>query len=393
MRITRFLLLVVAVAALAGIAVPRASALAFDDSSCPYIKDTLIRLCPTGEAGKAYSYQIQGRLGTGCVPYVTFKAIGDLPPGITLGSDGVFRGTPTSAGEWTFWVAMQDIPHEKGGIDWCADEKSTEEQFRLVITQGLSIVQSQSALALGQVGAPYSMQFTATGGGTLTWSVSSGSLPAGLTLNGSTGLLSGTPSTPGDYSFKVTTSDGSRSDSRTYAMTVVQPLAIPAVSAPVTEVNLPYSLNLSATGGRGPYTWSATGLPTGLSIDPATGAISGTATAPANGPVTITVKDSLGLTATATVGLRVESRLAVLKTPLRAGKVRSRYSVRLSTTGGVGPFTWVRLTGKLPAGMTLSRTGQLSGKPRKAGTYRFRLQAADALGIKASAGFVLRITG
>jgi hypothetical protein len=393
MRFARLLALVIAAAAAAVIMVPKASALAFDDNSCPFIKDTLIKLCPEAEQGKAYSYQIKGRLGTGCVPYVKFKAIGDLPPGLTLASDGTISGTPTQSGEWTFWVAMQDIPHEQGGISWCSDVKSTEEQFRVIVNAGLTIVQTQSTLALGQVNAPYSMQFTSSGGGTVTWSVSSGSLPAGLSLNSSTGLLSGTPTAAGDYSFKVTVSDGTRSDTQTYAMSVVVPLAIGAAPSTAGEVGVPFSANLTASGGRQPYTWSATGLPAGLSIDPATGAITGTATTPPAGPVSVTVKDSLGLTATASVNVNVAAKLAIAKHPLRPAKVGSRYSVRLATAGGVGPLAWLRLTGKLPAGIKLNaRTGQLSGTAAKAGTYRFRLQVKDALGIKTSAAFVLKVT-
>ena len=74
------------------------------------------RLCPQAEVGKAYSYQIKGRVGTGCVPYVKFKVIGASADGISIAAPtGTFSGTPTAQGEWDVLVAMQDIPHERVG--------------------------------------------------------------------------------------------------------------------------------------------------------------------------------------------------------------------------------------------------------------------------------------
>src|SRR5437588_11948459 len=207
MRFSRLLLLVVAAAAIAGVAVPAASALTFVDEVCPVKTGDVIKICPQGFTGKAYSLQMKGRDGTGCVPYVTFKAIGALPDGLSLSSDGWITGTPAHAGDWTFWVQMQDIPASEGGVFWCADNKSTERQFEITIIPGLNIVQRQPTLTPGQLATTYSLQFSTTGGGSPTWSVSFGSLPAGITLNASTGLLSGTPTATGDYSFKITAAD------------------------------------------------------------------------------------------------------------------------------------------------------------------------------------------
>jgi putative Ig domain-containing protein len=395
MRFTRLLLLLVAAAAIAGIAVPKASALAFDDLSCPYIQGTLIRLCPQAENGTPYEYQVKGRVGTGCVPYVTFKAIGTLPPGIKLGTDGKFTGTPTESGEWTFWVAMQDIPHEEGGISWCSDKKSTEEQFRITVIQGIRIVQSQSALPTGQLNTPYSMQFTATGATNPTWT-SQGSLPAGLSLNSSTGALTGTPTATGDFSFKITATAGGRSNTQTYSMTVVAPLKLTG-SAPAGEVGIPYQLAPQAAGGKPGYSFTLEGaLPAGLTMDGATGAISGTPTVPGASTAKLSVRDTLGLTTTLDLRFNIVTRLLVTRTPLKAAKVGKAYRIFLRSTGGVQPRTWVLLGGRpgiLPPGMKLNaRTGELSGKPTKAGVYRLRLQVTDALGAHSAAGFVLKVS-
>src|SRR5689334_11825906 len=131
MRFTRLLLLIAAAAAIAGIAVPSAGALTFPDDICPVITGSTIKLCPQGEVGKAYSYQIKGRDGTGCVPYVTFKATGTMPPGLSISSDGLISGTPTQTGDYVFFIQMQDIPASQGGVFWCGDNASTEKQFEI----------------------------------------------------------------------------------------------------------------------------------------------------------------------------------------------------------------------------------------------------------------------
>jgi large repetitive protein len=396
MRLTRFLLLLVAAAAIAGVTVSKASALAYDDNSCPFIAGTLIKLCPTAEVGKPYSYRILGRDGTGCVPYVKFKAIGTLPDGISLGEDGTFSGTPTQSGEWTFWVAMQDIPHELGGVDWCSDSKSTEEQFRIVVISGLSIVEHQATLTPAQVNTPYSMQFHALGASSPTWSVSAGSLPAGLSLGSSTGALSGTPTAAGDYTFKITATDGSRSDTQTYSMTVVEPLRLTVAPATVGEVGIAVQLAPQTTGGKQGYTFTLDGtLPEGLTFDAATAAISGKPTAPGTSIVKLTVKDQLGLTTTVNLRFTIVEHLLVTKTPLKTATVGKKYRVVLRSTGGARPRTWLLLGGKpgtLPAGMRLNpRTGEISGTPKKPGVYRLRFQVTDALGARSSAGLVLKV--
>src|SRR6476619_5630417 len=105
----RLLLVAVAAAAIACIAVPAAGALTFPDDVCPVRSGTVIKVCPTGETGKAYSYQLKGRDGTGCVPYVIWKAAG-LPPGLSIDSgSGMISGVPTQTGTYVFWVTMTDV--------------------------------------------------------------------------------------------------------------------------------------------------------------------------------------------------------------------------------------------------------------------------------------------
>jgi large repetitive protein len=393
MRFTRILLLFVLAAGIAGVVVPNASALAFVDDVCPVADNTVIKVCPQGQTGKPYSLQMQGREGTGCVPYVTFSALGALPTGLTMSSSGLISGTPTQAGEWTFWVSMKDIPKEEGGVFWCSDAKSTERQFSITIVQGLQIVQRQSTLTPAQLNTPYSLQFTTTGGGSPSWSVSSGSLPAGITLNSSTGLLAGTPTAIGDYTFKVTAADGGRSDAQTYTLNVVEPLRI-ATALPAAEVGLPFTVDLEATGGKPAWTWSLSSgnLPAGLTLEAATGVIGGKPTAAGSYPLKLTVTDALGLKTTKDVTLKVAAKLTLIRKPFPTAVVGKKYLARVSFLGGVSPRVWKIFSGKPPAGFILNRrTGILAGTPKKAGMFRFSIQVRDKLGALSTRTYLLKV--
>jgi hypothetical protein len=222
--------------------------------------------------------------------------------------------------------------------------------------------------------------------------VASGALPTGINLNASTGLLSGTTTQTGDAHFQIKVTDGTRSAAETYTLPVVQPLTIAKPATPALEAGQPFTLQLTPTGGRGPYTWSAEGLPSGLTLDPTKGVISGTPETADTVTVKVTVVDSLGLKQTVEVSLPVAAKLAVTKKALRTAHVGRRYAARLTAIGGIAPRSWEIIGGRLPAGLKLNAaTGQISGTPLKAGTYRFRVQASDSLNVVSSAPFVLKV--
>jgi large repetitive protein len=393
MRVLRILLLVVLVSAVAGVVASDAGALGYEDEPCPLSDpvDHQLKVChPDAEVGKPYTLQIEGK--GGCTPtFVRYDVVaGTFPPGLKIEPSTAFvSGTPTQPGVYKFWLQVSDLPQS-----WCTDDKKSQWQFQITVLQGLQIVQRQSTLTPGQVGQAYNMQFTATGGAT-SWSVSSGSLPAGINLNSSTGLLSGNPTTTGDYNFKISATDGTRTDSQTYAMTVVQPLAVTPPAATPAEVNRPFNLTLAATGGKQAYAWSVATdapLPAGLALDTATGAITGTPTAAGATTSKVTVTDALGLTSTVNLDLAVAQQVTIVKQPLRTAKVGRKYRARLLAQGGVAPKLWRVLRGKLPAGIRLNvATGALTGTPIHAGTKRFIVKVTDKLGGTSHQSYVLRV--
>jgi hypothetical protein len=177
---------------------------------------------------------------------------GQLPGGLALSSNGVLSGTPTTAGSFTFTVTVSD------------GTRSNSKQFTLPVLPALSI--STPSTPPATVGSAYSLGLVACGGGSQTWSVTAGQLPAGLTL-GSNGVLSGTPTAAGTSTFTVTVSDGTRSNSKQFTLAVRDPLAITApLELPWAEVGQlkPTRVAFTATGGSGTNTWALQGtLPEG----------------------------------------------------------------------------------------------------------------------------------
>lgn len=162
------------------------------------------------------------------------------------------------------------------------------------------------------IGTAYSQQLSASGGKSpYTWSLTAGAtLPAGLTM-ASSGVISGTPSSAAvTSSFSVTVTDSASSPTsatQTLTITISIPLTVTSTSLPSATIGTAYSATLTASGGATPYTFAVTtgSLPAGLSLNAATGAITGTPTTAAllPGSFTITVTDSSSPKASATQAL------------------------------------------------------------------------------------------
>lgn len=151
----------------------------------------------------------------------------------------------------------------------------------LLATGGLAI--KTQTLPTRPVGLAYSVSLEAVGGeGTRTWTLESGTLPAGLTLDGS-GLISGTPTTGGDFSFRVKVTDDSGSAEADLTLTVSAAsgtVDLGNIYMGSAYVGVPFSFVPSLSGGDGTYAFTISEgvLPAGLSLDPLTGEISGTPT-------------------------------------------------------------------------------------------------------------------
>ena len=180
-----------------------------------------------------------------------------------------------------------------------------------------------TSLPGGTAGKAYSGRIAVTGGATPYTFLASG-LPSGLSINGATGAISGTPaqSSVGTASAAFTVKDSTRPTPKSAtahlqiaiaASVAPTTLSITTVSLPGGTVGVAYSGSVTATGGTAPYTYSASGLPSGLSINGATGAISGTTTAVGTASLSVTVTDSTQpkmQTATASLSITVSAASA-----------------------------------------------------------------------------------
>jgi len=325
-----------------------------------------------GVDGSAYTQTLQATGGVS--PYSWTVTTGTLPTGLSLNSStGVISGTPTGASA-TFTVTATDSE--------TPTPQTANKQLTITVNPQLAV--TTASLPAGTVGTAYNQTLGATGGITpYTWAVTVGSLPAGLTLNSTTGVITGTPTGPqtGAINFTVTVTDSespTKTASAALSITVsATPLSVTTLTLPGGTLGTAYNSSVSATGGITPYTWSisAGALPAGLILNPGTGAISGTPTGSVTGPINFTVKVTdaevpTAQSATAALSITISAApLSVVTSSLPTGVVGSAYSTTLQAAGGVSPYTWSITTGSLPAGLSLNAsTGVISGTPSGSGS-------------------------
>ena len=251
-------------------------------------------------------------------------------------------------------------------------------QKSLTITISTALAITTASLPNGVQGTAYSQTLTATGGtGSNTWSLASGTLPAGLSLSAA-GVISGTPTGTGLSTFTVQVTDGVQTAQKSLTITVNAVLTITTTSLPDAVQGIAYSQTLAATGGTGTNTWSlATGsLPTGLTLS-AAGVISGTPTATGT-TFTVQVTDSIQ-TKQQSLTITVNAVLTITTASLPNGVQGTAYSQTLTATGGTGTNTWSLASGTLPAGLSLSAAGVISGTPTGTGASTFTAQVTDGV--------------
>ncbi|WP_111765157.1 putative Ig domain-containing protein [Nakamurella deserti] len=216
--------------------------------------------------------------------------------------------------------------------------------------------------------------------------LTSGVLPAGLALDTATGVITGRPVTVAPATtLTLTLVDGfGRTATQTFTWTIVAPLSVETPPGQSGVIGTPVtSLTVRAAGGTAPYTWSDPNgtLPPGLSLATSsdTGVVSGTPTTYGTYPVVLQVTDAAGRTSSATFSWTIDyPPFAATNPGPQSATAGTADTLQLTVTGGSGSFAWTGGT-TLPAGLTLTPAGLISGTPTIVGTTSVALTATDTV--------------
>ena len=343
---------------------------------------------PVAVEGVLYTQNLE--ITTGGTEPIAFAVVnGSLPPGMSLTGPGILSGTPTTPGTYPFVVQATDENFCTGVLGY-------------IVVVDPCIKVTPVVLPGGVVGTAFLATVTATGGsGTISFSVSAGALPTGLSLDPVAGTISGTPSAPGVFLFTIAATDGSCTVEQDYFL-VVDPAACPATSIlpatlPGDTVGNNYNQNLTGSGGASPYSFQlvAGTLPPGINLS-AGGQLSGTSLSAGSFTFTIAATDSNGCVGTLSFTLviipTICPALDLFPPILPNGSRGVAYDQTILATAGIAPFSYAVTGGALPAGLLLAATtGILSGTPTLLGDFSFTITATDAAGCPESLAYMMTI--
>jgi hypothetical protein len=348
---------------------------------------------PYGNTGSVYSATIGV---TGFFNSVSFAlASGSyLPPGLSLNTaSGLISGTPTQTGQFQFTLNMSDT----------AGNKLTRTYTLFIFTPGgappVSIT-TASNLGTWSIG-PREVGLNATGGnGSFYWSLGTGSLPPGMTLRGdfpswltAGGNLSGIATTPGTYTFTLGAMSAGQNGTKTFTVKVTALRLKEAGTLPDASVGVAYSYSFEAAGNNGAVTWSATGVPPGMTLSPA-GVLSGAPTAAGSYSINVTLSDSVD-TVPAIFNAVLNVYAINISSPpaLPPATQYQPYNATVTVSGGTPPYTFT--SSNLPAGFVLNAaTGAITRTTTSgAGRWYLNITVTDAAHVSRTRNMSIPIVG
>ena len=325
---------------------------------------------------------------TGGSPPYSFSILsGYLPTGVTLSAGGALRGRPENADTFGIIAQATDSQGVKGTKPF------------LIVVADAALVLTPFDLPAGVLRQSYSVTVGASGGTPpYSFSLIQGALPAGLSLSPG-GLLGGTPTRAGNFSFRVYARDsrglvGSRNYQLSIAGTV---LSLGPDVLPDAQAGQPYSAMLTALGGTPPYTFELSyGMwPAGMRVN-SDGSITGTPTSsqPATLAFVVTATDASGSVGSREfqIQLRAAGTLTITPTSIPPAVVGQAYDVVLTAVGGTWPYTFRVASGQIPPGLIFGAQGRIFGTPTQQGAYSFLIEASDSSGGTVSQSYTLQVS-
>ncbi len=328
---------------------------------------------PKARLGQEYTHRVGARGGV--LPY-TFHAE-NLPPGLAFRpSNGYISGTPEQEGEWEVTLRVTDSPDHHG------DTREDRVTTTLVVgARALELVLGD--LPDARAGEPYTHTIEVLGGEAPLTFLAEG-LPRGLSIDPSTGVLSGVPEQYGAFDVVVAVADSDDQQAAgSFVLQVLPPrFRLVTMDLPQGRIWEEYQAMVVAADGVPPYRYEAVGLPARLTLDPGSGAISGTAREYGRFPILLAATDS--------AGRRVEREVVMAIAPTEihvdtggldgvSGRVGEPFDARIVASGGEAPYTYS--ADGLPDGLAMDAgTGVLSGVPTTHGTYTVTILVEDGWG-------------
>jgi hypothetical protein len=338
---------------------------------------------PKAVTGTSYNTKLQASGGN--PPYTWSlgpppgsNVISMLPPGLTLAGDGTIGGSAT-AGCYLVWLPQFVVK----------DSSSQTARIGLELDCVAPLTISSNLLPDGNVALPYSFIPSVQGGlPPYQYALTAGSLAPGMTIDKNQGLQ-GTPTAAGKYSFTLQASDSGTATltaSQTFTLNINNNLVLPKTALPDAVQNVAYLEQIQPSGGTPPYHFALgqfSSLPPGLSLNAATGQISGTPTTSLQNTdfLLMTISDSAPTPATISplVTLNVQPPLSFQTTKLPDSARGLNYGGNISIVGGRAPYSVQVASGSLPDGLSVSPTTfSVSGVPTKDGTFQFTLKVSDS---------------
>jgi hypothetical protein len=357
-------------------------------TSCPTITVTAPTL-PTATQGAVYP-NVAFQAGGGVAPYSWSVILGALPTGMTLSSSGLLSGTPAQSGSFPFSVQAIDANN-------CA---SASKSVTLTVSKACSTITIAPASLTAPISVAYAAAITQSGGvAPVTFLPTAGTVPAGLMLS-TTGIVSGTPTTGGTFNMGVTVTDANScpgSGVVTVVITSCPAITVTAPTLPTATQGAVYpNVAFQASNGVAPYSWSIIlgALPTGMTLS-SSGLLSGTPAQSGSFTFSVQARDANNCaSASQIVTLTVAKACATITIAPSSltAPISVAYAAALTQSGGIAPVTFLATTGTVPAGLTLSTTGILSGTPTAAGTFNMGVTVTDANGCIGSGVVTVVIT-